>query len=260
MVLKYDDSGSSVEVVDCANNQTISGVKYFDVAPGINSLTGLQLLSLDDSNLMVNPYFIIINETSTPGFGIGNLYVLKSEDGGSVMISIQNDSNTAGSDGRFDIRIAGSDGGDAYVNMDISGVGGWSFGLDNSDNDKFKIDHGGPAMPGVNTYLSIDPTTGDVTDHQGHFSISTAGKTLKVKQGSNACMGTGAVLAAGTVTVSTNAINTGDTVLLSCSALGGVPGIPCVPDANIVDGVSFDITSSSAADTSTYSWLIVKPA
>ncbi len=258
MVAKYSDAGSSVEIVDCANIQTIAGVKTFNDAPILNTVSAGQLVSTDVSQSINNPSWIFINETSIPGFGVGNLYVTKVEDGGTVMISLENSSNTASSDGRFDIRVGGSSGGDAYVNMDIDAVGGWSFGLDNSDNDKFKIDHGGPAMPGVNTYMSIDYTTGEIIDHQGHFSISTAGKTLKIAQGSNACSGTGATMVGGTVTVSTTAVNTGDIVLLTKTAAGGTSTVG-MPVITIVDGTSFDITGA-ATDTSTFSWLIIKAA
>ena len=36
-------------------------------------------------------------------------------------------------------RVGGASGGDPFVSFDINGVTGWSIGVDNSDNDKFKI-------------------------------------------------------------------------------------------------------------------------
>jgi hypothetical protein len=105
------------------------------------------------------------------------------------------------------------------------------------------------ALVASNTGVSI--ATGDLT-------IDTAGKGLRIKQGSNAMFGTGAVLVAGTVTVSTTAVATGDTIFLSCTAAGGTQGIPRI--SAISNGTSFTITSSNAADTSTYSWLIIKAA
>lgn len=90
----------------------------------------------------------------------------------------------------------------------------------------------------------------------GDISMVTAGKTLKVKQGSNACFGTGATLVAGTVTVNTTAVATGDTIFLSCTAAGGTQGV--VRTSSISNGTSFTLTSSNALDTSTYSWLIIK--
>jgi parallel beta-helix repeat protein len=63
-----------------------------------------------------------------------------------------------------------------------------------------------------------------------------------------------AVLVAGTVTVSTDEIRTGDVVWLTCSAAGGTQGI--VRYGTIVNATSFVITSTNAADTSTYLWRI----
>ncbi len=101
--------------------------------------------------------------------------------------------------------------------------------------------------------ITADNTVG------GNNIINTAGKTLKVKQGSDACMGTGATMVIGTVTVSTTAVNTGDMVITSRTAEGGTLGSG-EPTVTIVDGVSFTLTSSSALDTSTYTWLIIKAA
>lgn len=97
----------------------------------------------------------------------------------------------------------------------------------------------------------------DVQATSGNLIVNTAGKTLKIKQGSNACAGTGAVLVAGTVTVNTTAVATGDIIQLSCTAAGGTQGIV---RTSISNGVSFTITSSNGADTSTYSWVIIKAA
>lgn len=82
-------------------------------------------------------------------------------------------------------------------------------------------------------------------------------KGIKVTQGANALSGTGAVLVGGTVTVPTTAVSTGDTILLSRTALIGPPGVVYI--SNITNGVSFDITSSSALDVSHFAWVIVKP-
>ena len=98
-------------------------------------------------------------------------------------------------------------------------------------------------------------TTGNVTLPNGNLSLGTAGNGLNIKGGSNARIGTGAVLVAGTVTVSTSAVVTGDIILLTCTAAGGTQGFPRY---TINSGVSFTITSLST-DTSTYAWVIVRP-
>lgn len=112
----------------------------------------------------------------------------------------------------------------------------------------------GAALAGI----VIDGSTGDVTASAGNLIVNTAGKTLKVKQGSNACMGTGATMVGGAVTVNTTAVATGDLVIVSKTAAGGTSttGMPAV---TIVNGTSFTITGG-ALDTSTWSWLIIKAA
>lgn len=101
-------------------------------------------------------------------------------------------------------------------------------------------------------------SAGDVTIGNGDTIINTVGKTLKIKQGSNACAGTGVVMVAGTVTVNTTAAATGDIILLTKTVAGGVSG-PGMPVITISNGVSFTITGA-ATDTSTWSWIIIKAA
>ncbi len=82
--------------------------------------------------------------------------------------------------------------------------------------------------------------------------------TLRFKQGADATAGTGAVLVAGIVTVNTTAVQSGNIILLSRTATGGTLGFEYISAIN--DGVSFDISSSSLLDTSTFSWVIMKQA
>lgn len=85
--------------------------------------------------------------------------------------------------------------------------------------------------------------------------LTTAG--LKVKEGSNAKMGT-AVLVAGTVTVSNTSVTANSRIFLTSNADGGTPGFLRVSGRTAA--TSFTITSSNAADTSTVAWLIVEPS
>lgn len=61
-------------------------------------------------------------------------------------------------------------------------------------------------------------------------------------------------LAAGTATVLTDSVNTGDTIFFSLIT----PVNPGFLSYSIVDGVSFTITSSSGTDASTLSYMITK--
>lgn len=66
-----------------------------------------------------------------------------------------------------------------------------------------------------------------------------------------------AVLVAGTVTVLSAFASATATILLTVDIQGGVVGDVQVGTGTIVNGVSFDINSSSSADTSTVGWTIL---
>jgi hypothetical protein len=89
------------------------------------------------------------------------------------------------------------------------------------------------------------------------FRIATAGRGLRVAEGSNAKMGT-AVLVAGTVVVSNTSVTANSRIFLTCQTPGGTPGFLRVSARTA--GTSFTILSSSGTDTSTVGWMIVEPA
>lgn len=91
----------------------------------------------------------------------------------------------------------------------------------------------------------------------GDAAVVTAGKTFRVKEGTNACMGT-ATLVAGTVTVSTTAVTANSRIFLTIQSNGGTVGAVYVSARSA--GTSFTITSTSGSDTSTVAWLLVEPA
>jgi hypothetical protein len=92
----------------------------------------------------------------------------------------------------------------------------------------------------------------------GSLALPILGGALKIAQGSNACAGTGVTLSGASTTVNTSAVATGDIILFTCTAPGGTQGILSYTISN---GVSFTITSSTGvADSSTYSWVIIKAA
>ena len=88
--------------------------------------------------------------------------------------------------------------------------------------------------------------------------IGLAGKGLRVKEGSNAKMGTATLNGTTDVTVSTTAVTATSRILLTIQALGGTAGAPYVRTRTA--GTSFTIRSTGASDTSTVAWFIVEPA
>ena len=67
---------------------------------------------------------------------------------------VRNTTNSADADAVLLAGVGGSSAGDAYIGFDVKDVGGWSIGLDNSDDDKlkfvdswnFRSDGGAPAL------------------------------------------------------------------------------------------------------------------
>jgi hypothetical protein len=97
----------------------------------------------------------------------------------------------------------------------------------------------------------------DILATDDDFAINVAGKGLKVKEGSNAKMGT-ATLVAGAATVNTSVVTATSRIFLTVQTAGGTQGHLRISARTA--GTSFTITSTSATETSTVAWLIVEPA
>jgi len=90
----------------------------------------------------------------------------------------------------------------------------------------------------------------------GSVDVQLAGQGLKVAEGANAKQGT-AVLVAGTKVVANTAVTANSRILLTSQADGGTPGFLRVSARTA--GTSFTVTSSNAADTSTFAYEIFEP-
>lgn len=254
MVLKYNNAGSSVEVVDCANVQSIGGAKTFTGVVNVGDLAsgaGAHALGM---NVL----------TGGPGYEVYNLAV----DIYPMMQGYAASHNNLGI--TFDcffsagIDLLSSDAGSNFIINKFSDKLNFSYASG--------VAQGSSVFGSLATAMYID-TAGDLNCNNsvsvgdvltvtndaivsGHVICDVAGKTLKVASGSDACRGSGATMVGGTVTVSTTAVNTGDIVLLMKTAAGGTSTVG-MPVVTIVDGVSFDITGL-VTDTSTWSWVIFK--
>jgi hypothetical protein len=117
-------------------------------------------------------------------------------------------------------------------------------------------------LTGNSTDLSFNDTTnvltvsGDVSSG-GNFVVTTAGKGLQIKSGTNARIGT-ATLAAGTVTVSNTSVTTSTRIFLTVQSLGTVSAPQPIAVTAQTAGASFVITSSDNTDTSVVAWMLVE--
>lgn len=103
--------------------------------------------------------------------------------------------------------------------------------------------------------LASPTFTGDVNASTGNVLVSTVGKGLQVKTGTNSKIGT-AVLIGGAATVANTSVTANSRIFLTSQANGGTPGFLRITAKTVA--TSFVITSSSATDTSTVAWMIVE--
>lgn len=102
-------------------------------------------------------------------------------------------------------------------------------------------------------------TTGDESITSGNLLLNTLGKSLRVKEGSNACMGTGTLNGTTEVTVSTTAVTANSRVFITVETPGGTVGGAAYVSSRIA-GTSFGVKGLVALDTSTFAWVILEPA
>jgi hypothetical protein len=142
---------------------------------------------------------------------------------------------------------------DAFARFIVNADGtlGWGPGTTPTDTNLFRAG-AGDLKTGGQLH-----TGGNLTVLGTLLTLATAGAKFAVKEGANSGMGL-AVLAGGTVVVPTNAVNANSRIQLTTQVPGGTVGSPYVSARST--GVSFTITSTSAADTSSVAWLIIDPA
>lgn len=87
--------------------------------------------------------------------------------------------------------------------------------------------------------------------------IGSAGGGLSVRSGANATIGT-ATLTAGSATVSTTRVTATSLIFLTIQSIGTVTSPKAMTILNKTAGVSFQIVSADATDTSTVAWWIVE--
>lgn len=112
----------------------------------------------------------------------------------------------------------------------------------------------------VGTMISGNMTNYDVSAGLGNLVVSTIGKGLQIKEGTNAKMGVSAAMTAGSIVISTTAVTANSRIFLTPQTLGTVLRPAAVGVTARTAGTSFTITSSDATDTSTVAWMLVEPS
>lgn len=111
------------------------------------------------------------------------------------------------------------------------------------------------APPGVTgpQFVSLQGTGGGST---GGFVNHIPTQGFQTAEGANAKQGTG-TLVAGSLVVANTSVTANSRIFLTSQADGGTPGFLRVSART--PGTSFTVTSSSAADTSTFAYEIFEP-
>ena len=88
--------------------------------------------------------------------------------------------------------------------------------------------------------------------------IALAGKGLKIKEGTNARMGTATLVASTGVTVANTSVTNNTRIFVGQHTPGGTPGAPFV--SSVTAGTGFTIKSTSSTDTSVVSYVLFEAA
>lgn len=95
------------------------------------------------------------------GYFATSLDVAAASSGSNIQISADNTSNTASSSSVIQVVVGGASAGDPYFVSNVTGVTQFSWGIDNSDSDKWKLSMN--ATLGTNDAIVVSGTTGAVS-------------------------------------------------------------------------------------------------
>jgi hypothetical protein len=172
---------------------------------------------------------------------------------------------TNGSSGGIDLTCSSGTGSSAgstirLFNANLNSWGSMSCAWTSEGATSGNFSFNAPVAGGYN--WSTTPFGGSTSlratlDNSGNFSLQSAGTGFRVKEGSNAKMGT-ATLTTGSVTVSNTSVTANSRIFLTTQVGAGTVGYVIVSART--PGSGFTITSSSSEDTSTIAYIIFEPS
>ena len=159
--------GGTTSTGDPYINWLITGSTTYSM--GIdNSVAGDVFKLTNGANLGAGTTYMLLDiPASRWEFPINIILQEISNDGGGVQNYIKNTSDTADSEAFFKAEVGGTSGGDAYINFDVSGGSEFSVGIDNSDDDAFKIGPNTNPSTG-NSDFEIAAATGAITFNEAY--------------------------------------------------------------------------------------------
>jgi Chaperone of endosialidase len=144
LVLEHGDTGGQSSIVFKSKNNTGSDYAYiaFQDDVTIGSAGEANVLTISTQN-DINDH-IALMPSGNVGVGLKNpqskLHVSTSGSGPGVNgIMVANDFTTAGQDAIITAKVKGAGAGNPFICMVVDGVMGWTMGVDNADEDSFKL-------------------------------------------------------------------------------------------------------------------------
>lgn len=113
---------------------------------------------------------------------------------------------------------------------------------------------------GVGTDQVTISRTGVLSVLLGDFKITTAGKTIYLKEGGAAATSGQGQLVGGTLLINTTSVAANSRIHVTDAGGGVIANIGALYIAAIIAGVSFTVTSNNPLDTSFFNWFIIQPA
>lgn len=143
---------------------------------------------------------------------------------------------------------------------DASGSNSFACRVSGDTNDRLTISGSGGHHWGSGSAITDVALTRSAANTlqlaTADFDVSSAGRGLRVAEGSNAKQGT-STLSAGTVVVANTSVTANSRIFLTAQTSGAAPGALRVSARTA--GTSFTITSTSNTDTSVVAWEIFEP-
>lgn len=115
----------------------------------------------------------------------------------------------------------------------------------------------GQTEKGVPGGLAMLDANGDNTN-AGNVIVGVVGKGIKVKEGTNATMGTGTLNGATEVTIATTKVTASSRIFLTIQTPHGTPAGTIYVSSRVA-ATSFGV-KGTASDTSDFAWMIVEPS
>lgn len=239
------------------------GLKIEDKTAGASNWairTGLGLIQVGDSILSNTSNYVFSGTQTTPSSSVASNFILQSSGSSPIayLVNAEFDSYHSGS-GTVDNMTALNptttvNGGGVVTSLRALSIDPLSISGGSSVTNAYGIFV--DDWSGASSTWAIKTGVGKV-EFGDNLSISTAGKGLRVKEGSNAKQGV-AALSGGSVVVSNTSITANSRIFLTVQSPSGTLGNVYV--ASRVNGTSFTVSSTNILDNSTFAFQIFEPA